>query len=115
MEPQEKAMGVYEQIVNAESSSPADLPELVKGLIACDESGQYLCSSARYLNALNAEGYAPLINQLVASAIDRDREHKYISQLLPSLWGDDFMEKADSLRLNDNNFRRIFKRIYPGK
>lgn len=115
MDAQDKAMGVYERIVNAESTTPEQLPELAAELIACDDSGQYLCSSARYLGALNAEGYAPLINRLVASAIERDREHKYISQLLPALWGDDFMEKATSLRLSDDNFRRIFKRIYPGR
>ena len=52
---------------------------------------------------------------MAEAAIDRDREHRYLSQLLPSLWGENFMENADQLRLSDNNFRRIFKRIYPDK
>ena len=50
---------------------------------------------------------------MVEAAIDRDREHRYISQLLPALWGDDFMARAEQLRISDNNFRRIYKRIYP--
>lgn len=106
-------MDIYEQIVDAESTNPESLPDLVEKLKDCDETGQYLCSSARYLGALNATLYADFITNLVEEAIDRDREHKYISQLLPALWGDDFMMQADKLSLTDNNFRRIFKRIYP--
>ena len=78
-----------------------------------DETGQYLCSGARYLGALDRGRYAPLVNAMVEAAIDRDREHRYISQLLPALWGDDFMARAEQLRISDNNFRRIYKRIYP--
>lgn len=112
MEHQDKAMDVYEQMVNAESTSPETLPSLVEQLKECDDSGQYLCSGARYLHALNAAAYGPLVSYMVEAAIERDREHRYISQLLPAIWGDDFMENADKLRLADNNFRRIFKRIY---
>ena len=66
-----------------------------------------------YLGALDRGRYAPLVNAMVEAAIDRDREHRYISQLLPALWGDDFMARAEQLRISDNNFRRIYKRIYP--
>lgn len=113
MEQPDNAMGVYEEIVNAESASPEELPALVDRLAICDESGQFLCSGARYLHALNSTGYAPYVDRMVDAAIDRDREHKYIAQLLPALWGEDFMQRADKLRISDNNFRRIFKRIYP--
>lgn len=113
MEAEDKAMSVYERIVNAEGSNPQWLPDLVDELCRCDETGQYLCSGARYLHAIDAQSYAPLINVLTEAAIDRDREHRYIAQLLPTLWGEDFQLKADKLRLSDNNFRRIYKRIYP--
>lgn len=113
MEMQNKALGVYEQIVNAEASAPEELPPLVEELKRCDDSGQYLCSGARYLHALSPDSYSSLVSSMVEAAIDRDREHKYISQLLPALWGEDFMQNARQLRISDNNFRRIFKRIYP--
>lgn len=115
MESNDNALTIYEQIVNAEATAPEQLASLITKLSACDETGQYICSSARYLGALNPEKYASHIERLVADAISRDREHRYISQLLPALWGEDFMDKADELRLRDNNFRRIFKRIYPNK
>ncbi len=92
-------MEIYETLVDAESSAPDRLPALVAGLVDSDETGQYLCSGARYLGALDRGRYA--------------REHRYISQLLPALWGDDFMARAEQLRISDNNFRRIYKRIYP--
>ena len=106
-------MEIYETLVDAESSAPDRLPALVAGLVDSDETGQYLYSGARYLGALDRGRYAPLVNAMVEAAIDRDREHRYISQLLPALWGDDFMARAEQLRISDNNFRRIYKRIYP--
>ena len=111
----DKAMRVYEAMVDAESTASDRLDSVVAELIACDETGQYLCSGARYLHALNGPKYEKLVNAMVEAAIDRDREHRYLSQLLPSLWGENFMENADQLRLSDNNFRRIFKRRYPDK
>lgn len=112
MQSTDKAMEIYEALVDAESSAPDRMPALVADLVANDETGQYLCSGARYLGALNRTGYGEYINTMVEAAIDRDREHRYIAQLLPALWGDDFMERSRQLRLCDNNFRRIFKRIY---
>lgn len=106
-------MEIYEALVDAESSATDRLPALVTELMAADETGQYLCSGARYLGALDRARYGQYISAMVEAAIDRDREHRYLAQLLPALWGDDFMEHSQQLRLTDNNFRRIFKRIYP--
>lgn len=109
----EKGMDIYEQIVNSEASNPTRLPQLVEQLEAADDTGQYLCSASRYLSAMNPAEYSPLISRMVETAIDRDRERRYISQLLPALWGDDYMLRAEQLKLSDNNFRRIYKRIHP--
>ena len=49
----DKAMRVYEAMVDAESTASDRLDSVVAELIACDETGQYLCSGARYLHALN--------------------------------------------------------------
>ena len=48
----------------------------------------------------------------IAASIDKDREHKYIGDLL-TLWGDDYQNRVDELNASDNNFRRIYKRLYP--
>lgn len=56
--------------------------------------------------------YADDISRLIAAAIDRDREHKYIADLLPSIWGEDYANHVDELSEADDNFRRVYKRVY---
>lgn len=103
----------YEFIANNIDSIDPVLPELVDNMISVDACGQFCVSAARYLNAIDAEKYAPAVSRLIAAAIDKDRERAYIGQLLPDIWGADYAERVDELNASDNNFRRIYKRIYP--
>ena len=88
------------------------LDTLIDRMIAVDMNGQFLVSAARYLSAIDAAKYAEGISRLIAASIDKDREHKYIGDLL-TLWGDDYQNRVDELNASDNNFRRIYKRLYP--
>lgn len=92
---------------------PADIDAIIENMERVDLSGQFLASAARYLHAIDAEGYSPAIKRLVAAAIDKDREHKYLPDLMHSLYGPDCLERADQLCGCDDNFRRIYKRLYP--
>lgn len=84
---------------------------LIDQMIAVDKNGQFLVSAARYLSAIDAAKYADGISRLIAAAIDKDREHKYIGDLL-TLWPG-YQTQIESLNASDNNFRRIYKRLYP--
>lgn len=106
-------MAVYEAIVNCASSDARDMDALVSLLTSVDTTGQFLASSARYLCAVDREAFAPWITPLIEGAIDKDRERRYIGSLLEAIWGPDCLARADELRFSDNNFRRIYKRIYP--
>lgn len=104
----------YEFIANnIEALQPDDIDFLASNMISVDRSGQFLASAARYLNAINSESYKAVVRNLVAATIDRDREHRYIADLLPSIWGADYADRAEELRATDNNFRRICKRLFP--
>ena len=104
----------YEYIANhIDNLTAEDLDELVDVMIDTDLSGQFLASAARYLHAIDAEVYAPAINRLVAATIDKDREHRYLADVLNSLYGSDYHSRAAELSATDNNFRRIYKRLYP--
>ena len=82
-------------------------------MIAVDTTGQCLASAARYLHAIDAESYSRAINRLVAATIDKDREHRYLPDVLNSIYGPDYLSRAAELSAADNNFRRIYKRLYP--
>ncbi len=104
----------YEYIANHIGlCDDGDMQALVDNMIAVDTTGQFMVSAARYLAAIDAAKYQPHVERLVAAAIDRDRERRYIGDLLTSLWGDDYAERAASLSVTDNNFRRIYKRMFP--
>lgn len=103
----------YEYIANNIGVIDEDLDSLTDNLIKVDGNGQFLVSAARYLHAVDKERFAPAIDRMVSAAIDKDRERVYIGHLLQSLYGDDYLERAEELRLSDNNFRRIYKRLYP--
>ena len=53
------------------------------------------------------------IMRLIAAGIDKDRDRRYIGSLLSAVWGADYEQRAEELSATDNNFRRIYKRIYP--
>ena len=78
-----------------------------------DLTGQFMASAARYLNAIDAEGYRPAVRRLVAATIDKDREHRYLADLLQGLYGSDYEVNAKTLCTTDDNFRRIYKRLFP--
>lgn len=104
----------YEYIANHIGDDDLDISRLVDNMIQVDRSGQFVVSAARYLAAIDAHGFSGAIDRLVKAAIDKDREHRYIPDLLPSLWGADYESRADQLIATDDNFRRIHKRVFEG-
>ena len=103
----------YEYIANNIQDIDPIIDELVDNMINVDPNGQFTVSAARYLNAIDSAAFAGPISRLIAAAIDKDRERNYLGQLLTSIWGDDYARRVDELNATDNNFRRIYKRIYP--
>lgn len=91
----------------------ADLDALIDNMCVVDLTGQFLASAARYLHAIDPEGYAEPIRRLVAGAIDKDRGHNYLPELVISLYGCDYADRADVLCNTDDNFRRLYKRLCP--
>lgn len=108
-------MATYEYIVNHVGDCLADLDYLIANLKRVDISGQFLASTARFLTAIDRDVFAPYIPDLIEGAIDKDRERKYIGSLLEAIWGPDYSERVDELNATDDNFRRIYKRIYPAE
>lgn len=106
-------MLTYEYIANNIGTCDEDLPQLASLLAQVDKSGQFTASAARFLHAIDATKYADIVSALVAATIDRDREHKYLPDLMQSLYGTDYTDRVAELSVADNNFRRIYKRLYP--
>jgi hypothetical protein len=103
----------YEYIANNIGKCDDVLDKLVDNLRKVDLTGQFMASAARFLNAIDGERYAEPVRTLVAATIDRDREHRYIGDLMQSLYGEDYASRAAELSAVDNNFRRMYKRLYP--
>lgn len=103
----------YEYMANHIGECAGIMDQLADNMIAVDRSGQFTVSAARYLNAIDSEGYAPVISRLIAAAIEKDRERRYIGDLLQSIWGEDYADRVDELNATDDNFRRIYKRLFP--
>lgn len=103
----------YEYIANHIDSCFEIIDDLVDNMIAVDKNGQFVVSAARYLYAIDHEKFAVAINRLIAAAIEKDREHRYIGDLLQGIWGADYAGHVDELNASDDNFRRIYKRLYP--
>lgn len=103
----------YEYIANNIGAIDDIMLELADNIIKVDSSGQFVVSAARYLNAIDGKKYADSIDKLIKAAIEKDRERKYLGDLIVSIWGTDYKEKASELNATDDNFRRIFKRLYP--
>lgn len=108
----EDGMMTYDYIVNHVDECYEEMDSLVDRLLEVDRTGQFLASSARYLNAVDAVKFHPHIGRLVEGAIRCDRERKYISSLLEALWGEGYKQRAEELSVSDDNFRRIYKRVY---
>lgn len=103
----------YEYIANHMGDCDDIMGDLVENMINVDKTGQFVVSAARYLSAIDSEAYASHINRLIAAAIEKDHERRYIGDLLTGIWGPDYEERADELKVTDDNFRRIYKRLYP--
>lgn len=104
----------YEYIANhIDECSESDLDALVDNMVTVDLTGQFLASAARYLHAIDAERFAEPVKRLIASTIDKDREHRYLPDILNSIYGADYADRASELIATDNNFRRIYKRLFP--
>ncbi len=106
-------LATYEYIANHIENCADDMDALIDNMARVDLTGQFTISAARYLHAIDAEGFAPHIDRLVALGIDKDRERRYLGALLEQFYGADYAEKAAELSAADNNFRRIYKRLFP--
>lgn len=102
----------YEYIANHMGSCDEDMPVLTDNIIRVDMTGQITVSAALYLHATGAEKYREIIDKLIAASLSKDREHKYIVDLLSGIWGEDYKSHAEELKQESDNFRRIYKRVY---
>lgn len=103
----------YEYLVNhLNDLTDEELTEIIDKMARLDHSGQYLASGIKYMNGLDHDRYAQHIKRMTSSVIDRDREHKYIGDLISLLYGADYYDRVPDL-LDDNNFRRMYKRLFP--
>lgn len=103
----------YEYIANHIDTVEPDLPWLVDNMIRVDLTGQFVISAARYLYAIDPLTFAEAIDRLIKAGIDKDRERRYLGDLLRQMYGADYTERAAELSATDDNFRRIYKRLYP--
>ncbi len=103
----------YEYLANNIGRCDEDIPAIIDNMQRVDLTGQYMASAARFLHAIDAEHYADAVHRLVALTIDRDRERRYLGDLMTSIYGEDYAEKAPQLMATDNNFRRMYKRLFP--
>jgi hypothetical protein len=103
----------YEYIANHMGQVDDIMSELVENIIDVDRSGQFVVSTARYLHAIDREKYAQDIDMLIKAAITKDRDRAYLPDLAATIWGNDYQGRAQELSATDDNFRRIYKRLYP--
>lgn len=103
----------YEYLANNIETCEDDLNDIIGMLVQSDLKGQFSASAARYLSAIDRERYAVQIDKLVNAAIELDREHAYLPSLMQGLYGEDYLDHAEQLSANDDNFRRMYKRLYP--
>lgn len=103
----------YEYIANHIGACDHQMNDLIDNMVQVDMTGQFIVSAARYLHAIDPAVYREHIDRLIAAAIERDREHRYLGDLMQAIWGADYLERADRLSATDDNFRRIYKRLYP--
>ena len=106
-------LSTYEYIANHIGTPALDIDWLTENLIRVDSNGQFTGSAARYLNAIDSQGFAPNISKLIEATIDKDREHRYLMPLMLGIYGEDCDSRAKEISAVDNNFRRIYKRLYP--
>lgn len=103
----------YEYLANHIDSCQDVINDIIENIIRVDKTGQFDASTARYLNAIDKETFAEYISRLIAAAIEKDREHRYLGDLIQGIWGEDYAKHVDELNAKDDNFRRIYKRLFP--
>ena len=103
----------YEYIANHINYIDDMMPDLVENMIRVDKTGQFVVSTARYLHAIDPNKFSQSIDTLIKAAIEKDRNRAYLADLVASIWGKDYQERAAELNATDDNFRRIYKRLYP--
>ncbi len=103
----------YEYIANHIGTCLCEMDFLVENMASVDHSGQFTASAARYLSAIDKTMYNEHIAKLIALTIEKDRERRYLVDLLQGVWGPDYAQNADELSKTDDNFRRIYKRLFP--
>lgn len=115
LEKDETGLLTYEYIANNINNEglSEEIDALVDNIINVDKSGQFDVSTARYLNAIDKVKYNEQIDRLIKAAIVADRERAYLPDLAASIWGNDYQDRASTLIVADDNFRRIYKRLYP--
>lgn len=115
LESDENGLLTYEYIANNINNTDfgEEVDGLIDNIIKVDKTGQFAVSTARYLNAIDREAFASQIDRLIKASIVADRDRAYLGILASSIWGDDYKERAASLIASDDNFRRIYKRLYP--
>lgn len=115
LEKDETGLLTYEYIANNINNEglSEEIDALVDNIINVDKSGQFDVSTARYLNAIDKVKYNEQIDRLIKAAIVADRERAYLPDLAASIWGNDYKDRASTLIVADDNFRRIYKRLYP--
>lgn len=103
----------YEHIANhVNTISEADLAQVIDRIEQVDLNGQFAVSAARYLFATDSERFAEAVNRLIAIGIEKDRDRAYIGSLLQSIYGADYADRVAELSAADDNFRRIYKRLF---
>ena len=103
----------YEYIANHIGLCDDIMAELVDTMILVDKTGPFVVSAARDLHAIDAERYSNQIQTLANAAIEKDRERRYLPDLLLSLYGADYADRIEQLNETDDIFRRIYKRLTP--
>lgn len=105
-------MDTYDYLVNHIARLDGDISPYIENIHRVDRTGQFLASTARFLAAVNQSYFENEIGQLIEYAIEKDRDRKYIGSLLQAIWGDNYEDRAEELCMCDDNFRRIYRRIY---
>lgn len=106
-------MLTYEYIANNVGECDEIMVDLIENMKRVDTSGQFVASTARFLAAIDINCFRSFIDMLIEATIDKDRERRYLGSLLKGIWGEDFQDHVEELREKDDNFRRIYKRIFP--
>lgn len=109
----DEAMSIYQYIVDNYRDCSEEMPEIIEKLKDTDTTGQFFASSAIYLAAIDREQYDRWLAPLIECVIEKDREHRYLGSLLTSIWGEEYRDNIEDLKIKDDNFRRIYKRLHP--